>query len=188
MGAEATPILPAVGRHIEAEAPYTFALVGDCRGNMEVFEAILSRIKADRVQFLVLTGDIVKNCTERDYQWVLHELDEKLGDLRLFPLPGNHDILTHSEDPVERYRLYTSAFGPRRYWFSCANTLFVVFDGATETCARDEIEWLDETLGTLRDRFPVCFVCMHVPPRDPRPGLNHEGARACIQKIGRAHV
>jgi len=88
------------------------------------------------------------------------------------PVPGNHDVEPDALSERERYRLYSQAFGPRRYWFGCGNALFVAFDNSSETCSKDDLVWLDRTLAGLRESYQACFVYMHVPPVDPRRGKN----------------
>ena len=68
------------------------------------------------------------------------------------------------------HELYCDAFGPRRYWFAYANALFVGFDNAVGEPSQQDVRWLDQTLHRLRSKYSACFVLMHVPPRDPRPG------------------
>ena len=186
------PVLPPAGEVLQGEAPFRFAMIGDSRGNTCVFEAILERIAADDVSFVLHGGDIVQSYSRAQFQWVLHELaEEELGVPMCF-VPGNHDI-DDGADEARRYRFYTASFGPRRYWFSYADSLFVAFDNATERCTEEDLAWLDRTLGRLRDDYKSCFVFMHLPPRDPRPGHNHAlqpdtGADELIQLLAEHDV
>ena len=127
-----TVILPPAGEVIEGNVPFRFAVVGDSRGNTTVFKEILARIKADKASLILHTGDIVQHCSTPQFNWILHELGEENLDVLFCPVPGNHDVKKGGEDARMRYRLYNQAFGQRRYWFACANTLFVAFDDATE--------------------------------------------------------
>ncbi|KPK57396.1 MAG: hypothetical protein AMK73_10205 [Planctomycetes bacterium SM23_32] len=54
-----------------------------------------------------------------------------------------------------------------------ADTLFVAFDDARKLCAPEDLGWLDRTLSLRRQQYRQCFVYMHVPPVDPRPGSRH---------------
>ncbi len=163
------PLLPPAGEAIGGTAPFTFAVVGDSKDNTTVFEEILSRIKADGARLILHGGDIVKRAEPRQYDWVLHELAEENLAVPFCPVPGNHDIDEDASDPEGRCRLYSRAFGPRRYWFAYANTLFVAFDTSTERCSAEDLAWLDRTLARYRGGYDACFVYMHVPPVDPRP-------------------
>ena len=136
----APPILPPAGEALAGEAPFRFAILGDSRGNMAVFEDILDRIRGDKAAFVLHTGDIVKRPEPAQFDWVLHELNEEGPDLRIFAVAGNHDIDEKAPDVASRYHLYSRAFGPRRYWFSYADTLFVAFDDAQEVLAPGELQ------------------------------------------------
>ncbi len=185
------PILPPAGEALPGEAPFSFAILGDSRGNMSVFEDILDHIRSDKAAFVLHTGDIVRRPQPAQFDWVLHELNEEEPGLCIFAVAGNHDIDRKATDPAKRYLLYNRAFGQRRYWFSYADALFVAFDDAQEALAPDELEWLDDTLSRLRDRYKLCFVYMHEPPRDPRPGYAHAlegGADQLVATLARHHV
>jgi len=191
VGEPPPPVLPPAGEVIEGSAPFRFAVVGDSRGNQEVFEEILARIRGDDVSFILHTGDIVDHCNHRNFEWVLHELAEEDFTVPFCAVPGNHDIEPEAPNLRARCRLYARAFGPRRYWFAYANALFVAFDDSTERCSEEDLRWLDRTLSRFRKRYDACFVYMHVPPRDPRPWGNHSlnaGADELIKILQRHEV
>ena len=164
------PILPPAGESLDGTAPFTFGVVGDSKDNMTVFTDILCRLKAENVAFIVHTGDIVKRANERQFSWMCHVI--RSVDL---PMPfcvaiGNHDIDDQAPTADARARFYERAFGPRQYWFAYANTLVVVFDDSDWYYTDEDLAWLDATLARLRGQYGLCFVAMHVPIHDPRPG------------------
>jgi len=173
LGASETPpaILPPAGEVMEGTVPFRFAVVGDNRGNMSVFEEIFAGMEEDGVSLILHTGDIAKRYNPRAFDWVLHELGEENLSVPFCPVPGNHDVDDgEAQDTKRRYLFYNRAFGPRRYWFSYANALFVAFDDSSKRASTEDLDWLDQTLVQLRDQYEACFVYMHVPPHDPRPG------------------
>jgi 3',5'-cyclic AMP phosphodiesterase CpdA len=172
---EETPpsILPPTGEVLEGASPFRFAVISDTRGNMSVFEEALVRIKQEQPSLILHAGDIAQRYTRRQFNWLLHELEEEKLTAPFCPVPGNHDVDNEARDAAERCRLYEQAFGQRRYWFSYANALFVAFDDSMERCTDDDLQWLDATLARLRASYDACFVYMHVPPRDPEPGGRH---------------
>ncbi len=184
-------MLPPAGEVMEGVVPFRFAVVGDSRGNQAVFEEILARIRADDVSLILHTGDIVRRCSPRQFEWVLHELGEQNITVPFCAVPGNHDVNWEAEDARMRYRLYGRAFGPRRYWFAYANALFMALDTSTKCCSTQDLDWLDQTLARFRNQFEACFVYMHVPPRDPRPGRScglKEGAEDLIRVLNKHSV
>jgi len=162
--------LPPAGESLQGKAPFTFAVVGDNRGNNAVFDEILASIRQDGVSLVIHTGDIVKDCTDQNYEWILHELAETDLGVPFCAVPGNHDV---GADGPDMYLLYERAFGPRRYWFSYGNTMFVGLASYGETHRQEGLDWLDETLSRYRGGYEDCIVFTHVPPRDPRAGRHH---------------
>ena len=162
--------LPPAGESLEGKTPFRFAVVGDNRGNNTVFDEILARIKQDGANLVIHTGDIVERCTERQYEWILHELEEANLSVPFCAVPGNHDMTDAGTNPC---LLYQRAFGPRRYWFSYGDTLFVGLGNYGKSCTEQDLDWLDSVLSRYRGSYKGCFVFTHVPPRDPRPGAGH---------------
>jgi len=185
------PLIAPAGETVEGHTGFSFAVVGDNRGNMSVFEEILSRIKGEHVSFILHTGDIVKRPNKRQFDWVLHEIGEEQLSVPLYAVPGNHDIDKDAGDASTRYRFYNRAFGLRHYWFSYGHVLFVAFDDSTERCTKNDLRWLDSTLRQHKDKHELCFVYMHVPPRDPRPGHRHaleQGADGLVDVLNKHRV
>ncbi len=166
-------VVPPAGEVLEGTVPFRFAIISDTRGNQTVFEEALRRIKGEDVRLILHAGDIVKRVKPHYFDWVLHELDEEGLTVPFCPVPGNHELDKKAANAADRLKLYQRSFGPRRYWFSYANALFVAFDDSTERCRPEDLEWLEATLDRLRGQYQLCFVYMHVPPRDPRPGGSH---------------
>lgn len=163
------PVLPPAGNRLAAQAPFTFAVIGDNRGNMQVFENVLRSIRRRKPQFILHTGDLVRTCTPEDYGFLLHELAKENLPFPLCAVPGNHDIGKGASER-QNYELYVRAFGPRHYWFSCGDSLFVAADNAQNRpeAIEKELAWLKGVLETHRRRYKTCFVFLHIPPRDPR--------------------
>ena len=170
---EYPPLLPPAGREVDGRAPFTFAVVGDTRGNMTVFEAALDGAQRSGAEVVLHTGDIAQRLTERQYGWLLQELHGARMDGLFCPVPGNHDI-GRGGRRERTESLYRSAFGPPRYWFGYANTLFVGVDTSDEQMTREDLRWLREVLSQHRSDFEACIIFTHVPPHDPRPGKGRE--------------
>ena len=190
-GSSPPPALPPAGKTIEAALPFRFAMLADSRGNGSIFEEIVKEIQAEKVSLILHGGDLVLREGRRHFDWVLQELDEEQLDVPFCAVAGNHDLADGSGDSEARYASYTRAFGPRHYWFRCANALFVALDTATGSLSQDELKWLDDTLAFHRPDCAACFVFTHYPPRDPRPGCSHaleEGADALVALLKKHRV
>ena len=69
-------VLPPAGEALPGSAPYTFAIMGDSRGNNSVFESILTGAQRDGARLIIHTGDLVRDCTKSQFEWILEELQE----------------------------------------------------------------------------------------------------------------
>jgi Icc-related predicted phosphoesterase len=184
MGAPAPAVLPPAGEVLDGKAPFRFAVVGDSHSKMDVFEAILGSMKADGVSLVLHAGDMVEECAEVDFDWLLQELEEARIGVPFCAVPGNHDTVEGESDPQARCHLYGRSFGPRQYWFAYANALFVGLDASLKTYGEEDLRWLDRTLSRLRSQFEACFVYTHVPPFDPRESRNHR-SESGVNELGR---
>ena len=172
---EAPSILPPAGEVLAGTAPYTFAMVGDNRGNENVYDAIIEHIQQDGAAFVLHGGDLVKRCTAKQYGWLLHEMAEQDLKVPFCPVPGNHDVLREfGDEHPDRNLLYEKSFGQRHYWFAYDDTLFVAVDTSGDGIPEAELAWLDRTLALHRARYKACVVFTHVPPRNPQPGGGHD--------------
>ena len=170
---EEAPVLPPAGEVLPGEAPYAFAVVGDNRGNENVYDAIIEGIKQDGAAFVLHGGDLVKRCTPKQYKWLLHEMAEQDLQVPFCPTPGNHDVLQKPVVEGDKF-LYKRSFGQPHYWFAYDDTLFVAMDTSDESLQEAELEWLDRTLALHRAQYGTCIVFTHVPPRNPQPGGGHD--------------
>jgi len=186
------PILPPAGEVIPQSAPFTFAIMGDNRGHMGTVTDILHRAQADQARVILHVGDLAETCSEREYDWLLETIHKAKLSVPFCAVPGNHDLASKTAPPDERCRFYERAFGQRCYWFALGDALFVALDNSTGVFSADDLRWLDDTLGRLRGQFPLCFVVMHEPIRDPRPGNAHsmgkEGGDALAAMFKKYHV
>jgi 3',5'-cyclic AMP phosphodiesterase CpdA len=163
-------VLPPAGEALQGRAPYRFAVMGDSRGNNSVFELVMAGAQKDGAAFILHTGDLVRDCSRSQFEWLLEELQEMDVKVPFCTVPGNHDL---TKTGANRRLFYERAFGPRQYWFSYANALFVAFDDAAGHCTPEDLQWLDGTLARLRPQYDECFVFTHIPSRDPRPNAEH---------------
>jgi len=185
------PLQPLVGRVVPAGMPFRFAVMGDNRENMAVFERVVDAAIRSGAEFILHTGDLVEHHNARQFRWVLHELQEVQNLPPFCAVPGNHDVDASARDQDERYRLYTQAFGPRRYWFAWGRALFVALDNSSGRVQREDLLWLERILTEKRPGYDACFVVMHMPPRDPRPRRSHameEGEEELMDLLGRHKV
>jgi Calcineurin-like phosphoesterase len=147
---------------------FTFAVLGDNKGNRSVFEPLLRDIGQDKeIAFAIDDGDLVDGGTMGHYRRFLNQVQEDLS-IPFLTAIGNHDLnhgSTHN---------YQEIFGPTYYSFRVGEGYFIVLDAVAEAgFDKAEREWLEQEL-QKGQRAKVRFVFMHVPVFDPRGGAFHK--------------
>lgn len=148
--------------------PLTFAVLGDNRGNLPVFESLLRQMSRDPdLRFAIHLGDMVEKGELPEYRAFFQSMRQIL-QIPLLALIGNHEL---AGDPGGK--LYTEIFGPRNFSFHLGDHYFIMFDDAGKSGPADEqYRWLETELkkaGGYRTRL----VFLHVPLHDPRGGKHH---------------
>ena len=107
----------------------------------------------NRIEFGVLTGDIVRNST--DESWDMVEKQLKKLNMEVYFCPGNHDV-----KPRE---LYEARYGKTYYAFIHKKNLFVVLDGSLDrwNIKNDQLELLKASLEEHQDEITNAFVFVH---------------------------
>jgi 3',5'-cyclic AMP phosphodiesterase CpdA len=143
----------------------TFAVLGDDRGNLPVFEALLKQMARDPgLEFAVHLGDMVPRGELKNYQDFFHSLRSYLK-LPLLAVIGNHEL---SQDPDGR--LYREIFGPRDFAFQLGGSYFIMVDDAGPAgLGEKQLHWLEAELKKSQT-CRIRLVFLHVPLFDPRGG------------------
>jgi serine/threonine-protein phosphatase CPPED1 len=147
---------------------FTFAVMGDNKGNHSVFEPLLRDIGHDKdILFAIDDGDLVDEGTVGHYRRFLHQVQENLA-IPFLTAIGNHDLNHGSNNN------YQEIFGPTYYSFQVGQSHFIVLDAITESgFDKAERQWLEKEL-QKGQASKARFVFMHVPVFDPRGGTYHK--------------
>lgn len=141
---------------------FSFAAVSDTGARNESGEFIMNEIRKSSAKFVLYVGDLVRYRNPSHFKWMAEEIDEKLGKLNLYAVPGNHEVLS-VDGKVDR-TLYHEIFGQTYYWFSYGDVLFIGLDSSTESYDDEQLKWLEKTLKKIRPQFKYCVIYSHVPP------------------------
>jgi 3',5'-cyclic AMP phosphodiesterase CpdA len=147
---------------------FSFAVMGDNKGNHSVFEPLLQDIAQDKeIAFAIDDGDLVDGGTIGHYRRFLSQVQENLAISFLVAI-GNHDLNKGSP------HTYQEIFGPTYYSFQVGQGYFIVLDATTEAgFDTTERQWLENELKKSQ-ASKARFVFMHVPVFDPRGGTFHK--------------
>lgn len=141
---------------------FVFAAVSDTGARNEPVEEIMNQIRKSKAKFVLYVGDLVRYRNPSHFKWMAEEIDEKLGRVPLYAVPGNHEILSR-DGKIDR-SLYNELFGQGYYWFSYGEVLFIGLDSSTSMYDDEQMEWLEDTLEKIRPQFKFCVIFSHVPP------------------------
>ena len=133
------------------EAPYAFALYGDCRGGHSVHRMIVEQLAKADIRYIVQTGDLVKKGTEAD-QW--EEFREITAEIRktvpYHPAKGNHDRGEENKYFEKEFGLeatnYTLHKGPVDLFFLDTNRL-----------NDEQIEWLEKAVAESKAAHKIAI-------------------------------
>jgi len=148
---------------------FTFAVMGDNKGNRSVFEPLLRDIDRDKeIAFALDDGDLVDEGTVGHYRRFLSQVRENLSIPVLVAI-GNHDLDNNGSN-----KNYKEIFGPTYYSFQVGKSYFIVLDAITQSgFDKAERKWLEKEL-QKGQASKVRFVFMHVPPFEARGGTYHK--------------
>jgi hypothetical protein len=148
---------------------FTFAVMGDNKGNRSVFEPLLRDVDHDKeIAFAIDDGDLVDEGTVGHYRRFLRQVQGNLSIPVLVAI-GNHDL-----DNDGSNNNYQEIFGPTYYSFQVGKSYFIVLDATTQAgFDKSERQWLEKELHRGQ-AAKARFVFMHVPVFDPRGGTFHK--------------
>jgi hypothetical protein len=148
---------------------FSFAVMGDNKGDRSVFEPLLRDIDHDReIQFALDDGDLVDGGTVGHYRRFLSQVQENLT-IPFLAAIGNHDLNNNGSN-----KNYQEIFGPTYYSFQVGKSDFIVLDAITEAgFDKAERQWLEKEL-QKGQASKARFVFLHVPVFDPRGGTYHK--------------
>ena len=155
---------------------YSFAVMGDNKGNRSVFEPLLRDIGRDKeIAFVLDDGDLVDGGTLSHYRRFLSQVQGNLS-IPVLTAIGNHDLNRGSAHN------YQEIFGPTYYSFQAGKSYFIVLDAITESgFDKTERQWLEKELQKGQPA-KARFIFMHVPIFDPRGGAYYKSLPDADQK------
>jgi len=148
---------------------FTFAVMGDNKGNRSVFEPLLRDIDRDKeIAFALDDGDLVDGGTVGHYRRFLSQVQENLT-IPFLTAIGNHDLNNNGSN-----KNYQDIFGPTYYSFQVGKGYFIVLDAITQSgFDKAERQWLEKEL-QKGQASKARFVFMHVPVFEARGGTYHK--------------
>lgn len=178
-----------------AQGGWSFAVLGDSRGNPEMFTILVEHIKKDpsSPELVVHTGDMVNRGNKKKEWQEYRRIADSLGDIPLYPVCGNHDSFMNKR--MKNFIKYAQPPGGKDYYsLKHKNAGFVILNSyAPNNHGRigdEQLQWLKETLKKLQGETDVIFAFLHKPMvtredyRHPEPLKNHTEVKKAFKKGG----
>jgi hypothetical protein len=164
--------------------PATFAVFGDNGPRLDVHRRLIDLVVADAPDFVLSTGDLVKDGASRDLWQRLFAVEAPLArDRVIYPALGNHDVKSDDRpvDPSRWFALPGDGAG-LYYAFGFARSRVIVLDSNLRGAALDaETAWLTAELAAA-DTDPDLdhvFVVMH----HPLFSIGFHGGKLALRRI-----
>jgi Icc-related predicted phosphoesterase len=130
---------------------FNFIVLGDSRGNEEIYKRLLNKAKGYKPLFILNTGDIVNEDEPSEYESYRKLIADY--DIPILHIPGNHDVREGSAE----YRRFV---GETNWYFDYGNYRFIGLDNATGKFDDESIAFMKKTLTQTK----VCLITFHKPP------------------------
>lgn len=160
-------------------ADFRFAVMGDTRGygrdgiNVKTMKAILEKIKQERVDFIIVTGDMITGSAKNDIH--VNRLKKWKSIIEEYEIPfyagvGNHEIESGLSENIMRSVFKMPENGPDGfkelvYSLDHDNAHFIMLDTAVfnnfHAVGEAQLKWLKEDLE--RNRKKTIFIFGHDP-------------------------
>lgn len=154
-----------------------FVILGDSRDGYETFGQIIEQVDALNPIFVIDNGDLVFSGKPNQYR--LFDQTASKFSTTLCTTLGNHDIRGNGRET------YTKLYGPGYYSFDLGNNHFAFIDSSAgwsqkQAISEDQYAWLERDLKKAEGK--QIHVITHIPPVDPRNGINKNEIQSYIDK------
>ncbi|WP_258038588.1 phosphodiester glycosidase family protein [Streptomyces sp. SM12] len=152
---------------------WRFALVSDAQFVARAPESDVARAARRTLRdardsapdFVVINGDWVDEGSPADLEFAREMIEEELGDLPWYYVPGNHEVMGGSIGQWE------AVFGDRQLTFDHRGTRFVTLDTSSLSISGGGYRQWQELRAQLDaaatdDSISSVVIASHVPPRD----------------------
>jgi 3',5'-cyclic AMP phosphodiesterase CpdA len=160
-------------------ADFRFAVIGDTRDyssggvNVKTMRAILEKIKSEKPDFIVVTGDMITGSTKSRVH--ANRLKKWKGVIEKYGIPyyicvGNHEIESEMSENIIRSVFEMPENGPTgfkelAYTFDYKNAHFVTLDTEAfnnfHAVGEEQLKWLKE--GLEKNQKRIIFIFGHDP-------------------------
>lgn len=155
---------------------FKVAVLGDSQKGLRNLANLLERIKAERVDFILHTGDLVSHNDDGHYRLVALVLSRARLEVPFLVVPGNHDI----KGSPDRFR---NKVGQLEFAFTWGKVAFIAVNNADGR--PPDVAHLDRLVSHFARPDDEVVLAMHVPPFDLK-GQTLPGYEAFLEWLGKS--
>lgn len=153
--------------------PWRFAVLGDTRSsgggshiNTDVVAEIVSSVVTERVDLVLVTGDLVNSGRLSAFdEWIRAFDPLRKAGVKVLPMRGNHDLTANPQDWDQAFNDLVPMNGPtgevfKTYFVTNRNACFLVLDNYSSP-SKINVEWVNSVLAS--NTLPHVFAAGHEP-------------------------
>jgi len=140
---------------------YSFAVISDIHSDYKNLQKTLDRIRSDKINFIVIIGDLTTLGKLKELQTIKTILDS--NQIPYYIIPGNHDLWSNKN----KTNYFQETFGVDYQSFQKGQIKFILVNNGDGLVGLDQIQktWLDQQLSDCPKLY--CLVFMHEPLNNP---------------------
>ena len=165
----------------QKEKSFRFSVVADTGSQNRTLQRIIREIVKNNPAFILHLGDLVTYRTKEHMYWITDELDDKLHNIPMYLIPGNHDV-KNKKGHFDKSN-YRRVFGPSYYWFGYGNTMFIALDSSEEKISDEEWDFYKTLMKKFRRFFKYVILYTHIPPINPPDMPEHTLKKGEVAKM-----
>ncbi len=173
---------PPAGSFLKPErTEVKFIVLSDTGSQNWTLKRLIAKAKrTEKPDFMLHLGDLIVYRNIEHLYWMMDELDDKLGGIPMYLVPGNHDVKKKKGTDKS---IYQRVLGPTYYWFGYGSTLFIALDSSTEEIDEDQWAFFEQVMKKVRPQFTKVILYTHVPPIVPPEYHRHILKEEAISKM-----
>ena len=149
---------PVIPQSVVASKNISFAVISDIHSDYQSLQKVLDKIKKDKMEFVIVVGDLTTIGAPRELEKVKEILDQ--SGLVYYVTSGNHDLWSKTKilDP------FREVFGKEYQAFQIDQVRFILINNAS-SLDQDQLDWLDQQIADCPRLY--CLVFSHMPLNHP---------------------
>ncbi|MHB8091468.1 MAG: metallophosphoesterase family protein [Syntrophales bacterium] len=138
-------------------ADFTFVVLGDSRGNDDIFKKALALAKTYNPLLILHGGDYSDHGSDKETSHFLALVNDNVPDIPLFVVIGNH----------ENREVFAEKIGPTNFSLDSVRLKLkiIAMDNASYALKIPTLNYLNSQLAVKRENT---FVALHIPPKTER--------------------